>query len=88
MEADRLLTALEYGGLQIVIQQHPGQGLPGVKGGDMATQETLHAGIEIKTQEDLTAPAEHHHERHQRSFGAANSKLTKASPVHLSFFAR
>ena len=49
----------------------------------MAAQETLHALVEIEAQEDPAAPAEHHHEGHQRSPGTADLNVTKVTPVNL-----
>ena len=54
----------------------------------MAAQEALHALIEIKTQEDLAAPAEHHHKCHQRSLCTADLNVMEVTPVDLCLFTR
>ena len=47
----------------------------------MAAQEARHALIEIKTQEDPTAPAQHHHEGHQGTFGFTDGEFPEMAPL-------
>jgi hypothetical protein len=54
----------------------------------MTAQEALHALIEIEPQEDLAAPAEHHHEGHQRSLRTADLNGVEVTPVDLCLLAR
>ena len=41
-----------------------------------------------KAQEDLARVAQHHHEGHQRTLGAADGELAEVAPVHLGLLAR
>ena len=54
----------------------------------MAAQETLHALIEIETQEDLAAPAEYHHKGHQRSLRSADLDVMEMTPIDLCLLTR
>ena len=87
MEADRVAAPLEHGALEIVVEQHAGDAAPGGEGGDMATQEVLHAGIQAEAQEDLPRVAQHHDERHQRTPRAADLQMAEVAPIDLSLFA-
>src|SRR5208283_2371116 len=50
MEADRLRTALEHRTFEIVIENDPGNGVPGSERLDVAAQEVVHRGVQIEPQ--------------------------------------
>jgi len=59
MKADCAATTLEHGRAQTVVEQHPGDASHRLEGGNVATQEVVHALVEIKPQEALTAEVQH-----------------------------
>jgi len=87
MEADRVATPFQHRALEIVIKQNTRNAAPGGEGGDMATQEVFHAGIQAEAQEDLPRVAQHHDERHQRTSRAADLQMAEVAPIDLSLFA-
>ena len=50
------IALYDYVAGNIIIQSDPGNTAPCLEGGDMAAQEILHAGVQIKAQEDLPRP--------------------------------
>ena len=60
--------------------------MKGAEAGDMAAQEVVHALIEIKAQEDLSAEAQHHDEGHQWAFRTTDLGVAEVAPVNLAFF--
>ena len=57
-------------------------------GADMAAQEVLHVGAEVKAQEDLARPGQDGDESHQGTPGVADVEVAEVSPVDLALFAR
>ena len=86
MEADRVATPFQHRALEIVIKQNTRNAAPGGEGGDMATQEVFHAGIQAEAQEDLPRVAQHHDECHQRTPCPADFEVAEVAPVNLSLF--
>lgn len=88
MEADRVAAAFQHGAFQIVVEQNARHAVPGGERADVAAQEVLHPGVEVKAQKDLARVAEHHDERHQRTVRTADLQRTEMPPVHLTLFTR
>ena len=53
----------------------------------MATQEVVHACVEVEAQEDAPRVTENHHEAHQRALRAPDLHLAEVSPIDLSLLA-
>jgi hypothetical protein len=81
IEADRISCALQHGTLEVVIEQHPGHPAKSDKRLGMAAQEGRHLGIQEEAQEDAARIAQHHHEGHQRTPGAADLQVAEVSPL-------
>ena len=60
----------------------------GRRGFDVAADEVVELLVQVKTQEDPPAPAQHQDEGHQRPFGPADADLAEVAPVHLRLLAR
>ena len=88
VEANDRTLAFQYRALQIVIQRDSRTAAPGSKGIDMAAQEVLHVGAEVKAQEDLARPGQDGDESHQGTPGVADVEVAEVSPVDLALFAR
>jgi len=50
VETDCVALAFQHRALQIVVQSDPRNTAPRLEGSDMAAQEVLHAGVQIKAQ--------------------------------------
>ena len=88
MEADGLALALEDRAFQIVVEQNPGQSVPGLERRLVSAQEIGHPRVEKEAQEDRPREAQHHHEGHQGTFGLADGYLPEMSPVDLALLGR
>ena len=88
VEAHGVAHALEYGALEVVVEQDPCAPAIGDEGLGMAAQEAVHPGIEEEPQEDTPRVAQHHHEGHQRSACSADLQVTEMSPVNLGGLTR
>ena len=86
-EADGIALALQYGTLEVVVQQHPGQTTPALKGLAVGAQKALHARVQREAQEDAPRPRQHHDKGHQGTFGAPDLQVTKVRPVDLALLA-
>jgi hypothetical protein len=86
MEADGIAAPFQDRTFEIVIEQDTRHALPCFEGGDVATQEVLHPGIQEEAQEDLARVAQHHDERHQRAARPADLEVPTMSPVDWGLF--
>jgi len=81
IKADGIAMTFDNGTLEIIVEQNPGNPIPGLEGSGMTGQETLHAGIQEEAQEDGAGVAEDRNEGHQRPFGAADGEVAEVPPV-------
>jgi hypothetical protein len=83
MEADRIASPLEDSASKVVIQHHPRNRAPTGERFDVAAQEVIHRGVQIKAQEQVARVREHHHEGHQWPGRPADFDRAEVGPVAL-----
>lgn len=88
MEPDGIALTLKHSALKVVVEQHPGQTIPGAERTGVAAQEVFHAGIKKEAQIDVARVGQHHDEGHQRAASLADFDVTKMRPVDLALLAR
>lgn len=88
MEANRIARTLEHSAFQIIVEQHPRNGIERRERLDMTADEVVHRRAQIEAQEQMARVGEHHHEGHQRTQRAPHGELAEVRPVHLRLFAR
>ncbi len=87
MEADCIASPLEDCTAKVVIQHHPRNRAPTGERFDVAAQEVVHRGVQIKSQEQVPRVRQHHHEGHQWPGRLTDFDRTEVRPVALGLLA-
>jgi hypothetical protein len=88
MEQYLLAAPLQYGTLEIVVENLSRLARPSLKGMHMAAQKILHRLIEEKLQIQSAGIRQCHHQARQRALGAAHHHMAKVRPIDLRLLTR
>ena len=87
IEVNLVAAPLQHGDFEIVVKNHAGLAVPGLKGMHVAAQEVLRRLIEEELQIQSARIRQRHHEAGQSAAGAAHHHVTEVRPVDLRLLA-